>query len=191
MPCEEQYSTKYTSRNSPPYPAQECRGMLMEGNDGNLYLSKTNKNDVASWKIQKNTAPNQMSNMNNFMKNTLPRYKNAHPGVNHQKAFNDVKSMYSRSPSPSPSPSPKYIRTPITYKGRASPKAKPQATKTKAKPKPSHRKSVSMDDLLDHAALTGCADGKIRNPDTNRCIAIGGKIFNNLAATHGMKVFFQ
>jgi hypothetical protein len=41
---------KYTSRKSPPYPANEYCNKQMVGNDGNLYISKPNKNNVCSWK---------------------------------------------------------------------------------------------------------------------------------------------
>jgi len=41
---------KYKNRKSPPYPANENCDKKMVGNDGNLYLSKRNINDVCSWK---------------------------------------------------------------------------------------------------------------------------------------------
>ena len=41
---------KYKNRNSPPYPANENCNKQMVGNDGNLYISKPNKNNVCSWK---------------------------------------------------------------------------------------------------------------------------------------------
>jgi hypothetical protein len=39
--CSRQSGPKYTKRNSPPYPANECCGTVMSGNDGNLYVSKS------------------------------------------------------------------------------------------------------------------------------------------------------
>ena len=44
--------TKYKKRNSPPYPANECKeGMRMVGNDGNMYsVSKPDKNGVKRWR---------------------------------------------------------------------------------------------------------------------------------------------
>ena len=41
---------KYAGRPSPPVPAQEHCGELMQGNDGLLYESRANKNGVCSWK---------------------------------------------------------------------------------------------------------------------------------------------
>ena len=41
---------KYKTRKSPPYPANENCNKKMKGNDGNIYLSKPNKNNVCSWK---------------------------------------------------------------------------------------------------------------------------------------------
>jgi len=41
---------KYRTRNSPPYPANENCGKTMKGNDGNMYISKPNKNNICSWK---------------------------------------------------------------------------------------------------------------------------------------------
>jgi hypothetical protein len=41
---------KYKNRNSPPYPANENCNKKMKGNDGNMYISKQNKNNVCSWR---------------------------------------------------------------------------------------------------------------------------------------------
>jgi hypothetical protein len=41
---------KYSERKSPPYPANKNCGKKMKGNDGNMYESKPNKNNVCSWK---------------------------------------------------------------------------------------------------------------------------------------------
>ena len=37
--CVRQTTKKYTQRNSPPYPAQECPNRKMKGNDGRMYVS--------------------------------------------------------------------------------------------------------------------------------------------------------
>jgi len=44
---------KYKNRKSPPYPANENCNKKMKGNDGNMYISKPNKNNVCSWKKEK------------------------------------------------------------------------------------------------------------------------------------------
>ena len=41
---------KYKNRNSRPYPANENCGKKMKGNDGLMYLSKPNKNNICAWK---------------------------------------------------------------------------------------------------------------------------------------------
>lgn len=50
--CVKQTTAKYTSpsRKSPPYPANQCRGQTMKGNDGNMYHSTPNVRDVCTWK---------------------------------------------------------------------------------------------------------------------------------------------
>ena len=41
---------KYTNRKSPPYPANEYCNKKRKGNDGLMYISRPNKNNVCSWK---------------------------------------------------------------------------------------------------------------------------------------------
>lgn len=41
---------KYTSRNSPPYPANENCHKKMIGNDRTYYISTPNKNGICTWK---------------------------------------------------------------------------------------------------------------------------------------------
>ena len=41
---------KYKNRKSPPYPANENCNKQMKGNDGKLYMSKPNKNNICAWK---------------------------------------------------------------------------------------------------------------------------------------------
>ena len=47
--CSRQTQSKYTSRPSPPYPANECCGMEMTGNDGETYVSRADANGVCKW----------------------------------------------------------------------------------------------------------------------------------------------
>jgi hypothetical protein len=48
----EQKTSKYTnaSRVSPPYPANICKGQVMQGNDRNWWMSVPDKNNVHRWK---------------------------------------------------------------------------------------------------------------------------------------------
>lgn len=42
--CTRQYTKKYKSRPSPPYPANLCRLSRKKGNDGHMYKSVSAKN---------------------------------------------------------------------------------------------------------------------------------------------------
>jgi len=44
---------KYKNRKSPPYPADLNCNKKMLGNDGNMYKSTPNKNDICTWKKYK------------------------------------------------------------------------------------------------------------------------------------------
>ena len=48
--CKKQRSDKYAFRNSPPFPANQCQGRKMKGNDGTFYLSKPDKRGIFRWK---------------------------------------------------------------------------------------------------------------------------------------------
>lgn len=47
--CTRQTTSKYTSRPSPPYPANECCDKVYRGNDGQIYQSQMAKNGVYRW----------------------------------------------------------------------------------------------------------------------------------------------
>jgi hypothetical protein len=48
--CKRQYTKKYTSRKSPPFPASACpSGQRRRGNDKLTYVSAPNKNGVKRW----------------------------------------------------------------------------------------------------------------------------------------------
>lgn len=47
--CTRQGSKKYTTRPSPPYPANVCQGMKMVGNDGRVYVSKPDYRGIHRW----------------------------------------------------------------------------------------------------------------------------------------------
>lgn len=47
--CIKMKSDKYSLRNSPPYPANKCKTMKKKGNDGNYYLSESDKNGIYKW----------------------------------------------------------------------------------------------------------------------------------------------
>ncbi len=53
--CKKQTTAKYhkTTRKSPPYPANQCHGMSLYGNDGNMYVSVSNVNGIYTWRLKK------------------------------------------------------------------------------------------------------------------------------------------
>jgi hypothetical protein len=42
---------KYLTRDSPPYPANKHCGETMKGNNGKVYISMANKNNICRWKL--------------------------------------------------------------------------------------------------------------------------------------------
>lgn len=48
--CVQQKLKKYVERPSPPFPANECCGEVMQGNDGGMYISKANVKGICQWK---------------------------------------------------------------------------------------------------------------------------------------------
>ena len=54
--CEPSTLKKYTSRNSPPYPAANCCGVILPGKDG-MYISKEDKNGVCKWQKHSGSSP--------------------------------------------------------------------------------------------------------------------------------------
>jgi hypothetical protein len=53
--CIRQTTAKYhkTTRKSPPYPANQCHGKSLYGNDGNMYVSVSNVNGIYTWRLKK------------------------------------------------------------------------------------------------------------------------------------------
>ena len=49
MPCDKVKSEKYLKRKSPPYHANDCPNQEKKGNDGNIYISKKDKNGIYKW----------------------------------------------------------------------------------------------------------------------------------------------
>jgi hypothetical protein len=47
--CRRQYTKKYVTRGSPPYPANECAEMIMKGNDGDIYQSRSDYRGIFKW----------------------------------------------------------------------------------------------------------------------------------------------
>jgi len=45
---------KYLTRSSPPYPANEYCGKTKMGNDGHMYISVPDKNNICRWKLKSN-----------------------------------------------------------------------------------------------------------------------------------------
>jgi len=47
--CVKINTKKYTTRDSPPYSAMDCKGQKLIGNDGQQYISKSDKNGIYKW----------------------------------------------------------------------------------------------------------------------------------------------
>ena len=48
--CVKQTTAKYLNRPGPPYPANQCCGQVMIGNDGQSYISRMMSNHVCTWR---------------------------------------------------------------------------------------------------------------------------------------------
>jgi len=46
MSCIKSNDSKYTTRPSPPYPAQSCKNLIKTGNNGKKYISVSDKNGI-------------------------------------------------------------------------------------------------------------------------------------------------
>ena len=47
--CVKIDTKKYRTRDSPPYSAMDCKGQKLIGNDGQQYISKSDKNGIYKW----------------------------------------------------------------------------------------------------------------------------------------------
>ena len=51
--CQKSTLKKYKERPSPPYPANDCQGQKKKGNNGKMYKSVPDKNNVYKWVLVK------------------------------------------------------------------------------------------------------------------------------------------
>ncbi len=51
--CSKLTAKKYKGRPSPPYSAQACKGRVLKGNDGKMYVSRPDKRGIHKWTLQK------------------------------------------------------------------------------------------------------------------------------------------
>ncbi len=58
--CVKETSSKYKSRPSPPYHANDCKGETKKGNDGQTYISKADKRGIYHW-VQVKAAHNNQT----------------------------------------------------------------------------------------------------------------------------------
>lgn len=49
MACREQFTSKYTDRPSPAFPANKCCDQVRQGNDGRLWQSVPDKRGICRW----------------------------------------------------------------------------------------------------------------------------------------------
>ena len=68
--CVKIETRKYSFRNSPPYSANKCKSIKKKGNDGNLYVSQSDKNGTYKWvNVNKNKTLKKKSPNNKTLKN--------------------------------------------------------------------------------------------------------------------------
>jgi hypothetical protein len=68
--CIKIETRKYSFRNSPPYSANKCKSIKKRGNDGNLYVSQSDKNGTYKWvNVNKNKTLKKKSPNNKTLKN--------------------------------------------------------------------------------------------------------------------------
>jgi hypothetical protein len=68
MTCTKRTEKKYSSRNSPPFSAQDCQDLTQTGNDGAQYTSKANNRGVYRW-VKTNAAAPRTTRSNKKSKN--------------------------------------------------------------------------------------------------------------------------
>ena len=67
--CVKIETRKYSFRNSPPYSANKCKSIKKRGNDGNLYVSQSDKNGTYKWvNVNKNKTLKHKSTKNKTIK---------------------------------------------------------------------------------------------------------------------------
>lgn len=52
MSCIKITTKKYKTRKSPPYHANDCKGLTKKGNDGNEYISSPDKRGIFKWVLK-------------------------------------------------------------------------------------------------------------------------------------------
>ena len=68
--CVKIETRKYSFRNSPPYSANKCKSIKKKGNDGNLYVSQSDKNGTYKWvNVNKNKTLKKKAPNNKTLKN--------------------------------------------------------------------------------------------------------------------------
>lgn len=73
MACSRQTTKKYTSRDSPPYPANQCCSQTKKGNDGLMYVSKRNSSGVCTWSLKKRSKLNSRKSSRKSSRKTSSR----------------------------------------------------------------------------------------------------------------------
>ena len=60
--CQKSNLTKYKNRPSPPFPANDCKNEKKLGNDGQMYKSTPDKNNIYKWVLLGNKQPTSSKN---------------------------------------------------------------------------------------------------------------------------------
>lgn len=94
--CSKSTEAKYKKRPSPPYPANDCQGQKKKGNNGKMYESKPDKNNVYKWIIIKDKVGGRyLKNNSGSIKDFLKLFTNFNWKIdNNPKKYN--KSEYKK-----------------------------------------------------------------------------------------------
>jgi hypothetical protein len=72
MSCTKSNDSKYKTRPSPPYPAQNCKNLIKTGNNGKKYISVSDKNGIYKWKLSPKSRSRKRRSLSRSVKNSPP-----------------------------------------------------------------------------------------------------------------------
>jgi hypothetical protein len=73
--CKKETSKKYLTRKSPPYHAKDCKDIVKLGNDGQSYISESDKRGVYKWNKYNKNKTKKVNNKTKKVNNAINTYK--------------------------------------------------------------------------------------------------------------------
>ena len=80
--CEKSTLKKYEKRPSPPFPANDCQGQKKKGNNGKMYQSVPDKNNVYKWVLVKDEKDKKLG-MKGSIDDFINLFQNIDFNLNH------------------------------------------------------------------------------------------------------------